>query len=31
MQVTLKLDGRTASGGSALIMHNERLADPLDP
>ena len=30
MQVTLHLDGRVASGGSALIMHNERLADPLD-
>lgn len=30
MQVKLKLDGRTASNGSALIMHNERLADPLD-
>lgn len=31
MKVVLKQDGRTASGGSALIMHNERLADPLDP
>jgi hypothetical protein len=31
MQVTLHLDGRTISGGSALLMHNERLADPLDP
>lgn len=31
MKVLLKLDGRTASGGSALVMHNERLADPLDP
>lgn len=31
MQVTLHLDGRTASGGTALLMHNERLADPLDP
>lgn len=31
MQVTLHLDGRTVSGGSALLMHNERLADPLDP
>jgi hypothetical protein len=30
MQVTLHLDGRVASGGSPLIMHNERLADPLD-
>jgi hypothetical protein len=31
MQVKLKLDGRTSYGGSALVMHNERLADPLDP
>lgn len=31
MELTLKLDGRSASGGSALIMHSERLADPLDP
>lgn len=31
MKVLLKLDGRTASGGSSLVMHNERLADPLDP
>lgn len=30
MQVTLKADGHTASGGAPLIMHNERLADPLD-
>jgi hypothetical protein len=30
MQVMLKLDGTTAAGGSALVMHNERLADPLD-
>ena len=30
MQCILKLDGRTASGGSSLIMHNERLADPMD-
>lgn len=30
MKVLLKLDGRVASGGSPLIMHNERLADPLD-
>lgn len=30
MQVTLKLDGRTASGGAPLVCHNERLADPLD-
>jgi hypothetical protein len=31
VKVTLHLDGRAAAGGSALIMHNERLADPLDP
>lgn len=30
MKITLKLDGRAASGGTALVMHNERLADPLD-
>lgn len=30
MKVLLKLDGRSASGGSALVMHNERLADPLN-
>jgi hypothetical protein len=30
VKVLLKLDGRTASGGSPLVMHNERLADPLD-
>lgn len=30
MKVLLKLDGRTSAGGSALVMHNERLADPLD-
>lgn len=30
MKALLKLDGRTASGGSALVMHHERLADPLD-
>lgn len=30
MKVLLKLDGRTASGGSPLVMHNERLADPLN-
>lgn len=30
MKVLLKLDGRVGSGGSALVMHNERLADPLD-
>lgn len=28
--VLLKLDGRTESGGAPLVMHNERLADPLD-
>lgn len=31
MKVLLTLDGRTAVGGAPLIMHNERLADPLDP
>jgi hypothetical protein len=30
MQVTLRLDGRSASGGAPLVCHNERLADPLD-
>lgn len=30
MKVLLKLDGRFASGGSPLIMHSERLADPLN-
>lgn len=30
MKALLKLDGRSASGGSALVMHNERLADPLN-
>jgi hypothetical protein len=30
MKVLLKLDGRTEAGGSPLVMHNERLADPLD-
>lgn len=30
MKVLLHLDGRTESGGAPLIMHNERLADPLD-
>lgn len=30
MKVLLKLDGRSASGGSPLVMHNERLADPLN-
>jgi hypothetical protein len=31
MQVLLKLDGHAVAGGSPLVMHNERLADPLDP
>lgn len=31
MKVLLIADGRAESGGSALLMHNERLADPLDP
>jgi hypothetical protein len=31
VQVTLHADGQTSNGGSALLMHNERLADPLDP
>lgn len=30
MLATLHLDGRAEAGGSALIMHNERLSDPLD-
>lgn len=30
MRYMLRLDGRAESGGSPLIMHNERLADPLD-
>jgi hypothetical protein len=30
VKVLLKMDGRTEAGGSALLMHNERLADPLD-
>jgi hypothetical protein len=30
VKVLLKLNGTTAAGGSPLIMHNERLADPLD-
>lgn len=30
MKVLLKLDGRSDSGGAPLVMHNERLADPLD-
>src|SRR5262249_49765792 len=31
VKLLLKLDGTAASGGSPLVMHNERLADPLDP
>lgn len=30
MKVTLEADGRTAAGGTPLLCHNERLADPLD-
>jgi len=30
MKATLVLDGTTASNGSPLVCHNERLADPLD-
>lgn len=30
MKVLLSLDGRTDSGGSPLVMHHERLADPLE-
>ncbi len=30
MKVLLKLDGSTATGGAPLVVHNERLADPLD-
>ena len=30
MRLTLLADGRAANGGSPLVMHNERLADPLD-
>ena len=31
MRRTLHANGRGDAGGSALVMHNERLADPLDP
>jgi hypothetical protein len=31
MKLVMKADGRTDAGGSPLICHNERLADPLDP
>ena len=30
MKVLLKANGRTADGGTPMVMHNERLADPLD-
>lgn len=30
MKATLHMDGTIAAGGSSLVMHNERLADPLD-
>jgi hypothetical protein len=30
VKVIFRLDGRLASGGAALLQHNERLADPLD-
>jgi hypothetical protein len=30
MRVMLTLDGRTEAGGTPLVMHHERLADPLD-
>ena len=30
MKVLLKLDGRTESGGAPMLMHCDRLADPLD-
>lgn len=31
MKVVVRLDGREEIGGSALLMHNERLSDPLNP
>lgn len=31
MRLILKFDGTTGSGGTPLLMHNERLADPLNP
>lgn len=31
MRVVIRLDGQESSGGSALLCHNERLGDPLDP
>jgi len=30
VKVLLKLDGHSEAGGAPLVMHNERLADPLD-
>ena len=30
-RMIVSLDGRTAANGAPLLMHNERLADPLDP
>lgn len=30
-RMLVTLDGRSADGGCPLLMHNERLADPLDP
>lgn len=30
-RMLVTLDGRTEANGSPLLMHNERLADPLDP
>lgn len=30
-RIRVTLDGRTAVNGSPLLMHNERLADPIDP
>lgn len=31
MKAKLIMDGTTAAGGTAILMHNERLSDPLDP
>ncbi len=31
MKVVLAFDGRESVNGSAILCHNERLADPLDP
>jgi hypothetical protein len=30
MRVVLRFDGRSEAGGAPLLMHNERLSDPLD-